>query len=173
MRLKTSSALLSGRRDVIVVDIGKLLYIGAGNPNDYEESIIRLHRGQKIARNTLLHALVSCLYSRTTADFQRGNFRVKGDTVDIFLAYDDIALRVSFFDDEIEDLETIDPMTGQRIEVMENAAVFPAQLFVYPQKKGSIMPSIIYKMIMVKQVDYFRKHRKTARSQKAARAHRV
>ncbi len=154
MRLKTSSALLSGRRDVIVVASVSCIY-GAGNPNDYEESIIRLHRGQKIARNTLLHALVSCLYSRTTADFQRGNFRVKGDTVDIFLAYDDIALRVSFFDDEIEDLETIDPMTGQRIEVMENAAVFPAQLFVTPKER---LNNAIHHIQddMVKQVDYFR-----------------
>ena len=96
MRLKTTSALQSGRRDIIVVASVSCIY-GAGNPNDYEDSIIRLHRGQKIARNNLLHALVDSLYSRTTADFKRGTFRVKGDTVDVFLAYNDYALRIGFF----------------------------------------------------------------------------
>ena len=117
MRLKTTSALQSGRRDVIVVASVSCIY-GAGNPNDYEDSIIRLTRGQKIARNNLLHALVDSLYSRTTGDFQRGTFRVKGDTVDIFLAYNDIAIRISFFDNEIEDIEAIDPLTGKRQEVL-------------------------------------------------------
>ncbi|MGB0850456.1 MAG: excinuclease ABC subunit UvrB [Bacteroidia bacterium] len=154
MRLQTTSALLSGRRDVIVVASVSCIY-GAGNPNDYEDSIIRIYTGQKIARNTLLHALVGSLYSRTTADFNRGSFRVKGDTVDIYLAYDDIALRVSFFGDEIEDIESIDPMTGQRIQVMENAAVFPAQLFVTPKERLDNAIKHIQDD-MVKQVDYFR-----------------
>lgn len=154
MRLQTSSALQSGRRDVIVVASVSCIY-GAGNPNDFEDNIIRIERGQKIARNTLLQALVSSLYSRTTADFKRGTFRVKGDTVDVFLAYDDVALRIGFFGNEIEDIETIDPMTGQRIEVMENAAIFPAQLFVTP--KDRLNQAIIHiQDDMVAQVEYFR-----------------
>ncbi len=154
MRLKTSSALQSGRRDIIVVASVSCIY-GAGNPNDYEDSIIRVSRGQKIARNTLLQALVGSLYSRTAADFKRGTFRVKGDTVDIFLAYDDIALRIGFFGNEIEDIETIDPMTGQRIEVLEDAAIFPAQLFVTPKDRLNNAISHIQDD-MVKQVNYFR-----------------
>ena len=154
MRLQTSSALQSGRRDVIVVASVSCIY-GAGNPNDFEDNIIRIERGQKIARNTLLQALVSSLYSRTTADFKRGTFRVKGDTVDVFLAYDDVALRIGFFGNEIEDIETIDPMTGQRIEVMENAAIFPAQLFVTP--KDRLNKAIIHiQDDMVAQVEYFK-----------------
>ncbi|HAV26073.1 MAG TPA: excinuclease ABC subunit B [Bacteroidetes bacterium] len=154
MRLQTSSALQSGRRDVIVVASVSCIY-GAGNPNDFEDNIIRIERGQKINRNTLLQALVSSLYSRTTGDFKRGSFRVKGDTIDVFLAYDDIALRIGFFGDEIEDIETIDPMTGQRIEVMENAAIFPAQLFVTP--KDRLTEAITHiQDDMVAQVDYFK-----------------
>jgi len=154
MRLQTSSALQSGRRDVIVVASVSCIY-GAGNPNDFEDNIIRIERGQKIARNTLLQALVSSLYSRTTADFKRGTFRVKGDTVDVFLAYDDVALRIGFFGNEIEDIETIDPMTGQRIDVMENAAIFPAQLFVTP--KDRLNQAIIHiQDDMVAQVEYFK-----------------
>lgn len=154
MRLKTSSALQSGRRDIIVVASVSCIY-GAGNPNDYEDSIIRISRGQKIARNTLLQALVGSLYSRTAADFKRGTFRVKGDTVDVYLAYDDIALRIGFFGNEIEDIETIDPMTGQRIEVLPDAAIFPAQLFVTP--KDRLTNAITHiQDDMVKQVEYFR-----------------
>ena len=103
MRLQTSSALLSGRRDVIVVASVSCIY-GAGNPDDYEDSIIRIEVGQKITRNSFLLALVNSLYSRTSAEFNRGNFRVKGDTVDIHLAYDDFAIRVSFFGNEIEEI---------------------------------------------------------------------
>jgi len=154
MRLKTTSALQSGRRDVIVVASVSCIY-GAGNPNDYEDSIIRLHRGQKIARNALLHALVDSLYSRTTGDFQRGNFRVKGDTVDVHLAYNDTAIRISFFDNEIEDLEAIDPVTGQRMEVLEDVAIFPAQLFV--TLKDRLNQAIRHiQDDLVNQVDYFK-----------------
>ena len=154
MRLKTTSALQSGRRDVIVVASVSCIY-GAGNPNDYEDSIIRLTRGQKIARNNLLHALVDSLYSRTTGDFQRGTFRVKGDTVDVFLAYNDIAIRISFFDNEIEDIESIDPMTGKRLEVLEDVAIFPAQLFITPKDR---LNNAIHHIQddMVNQVEYFR-----------------
>lgn len=154
MRLKTSSALQSGRRDIIVVASVSCIY-GAGNPNDYEDSIIRISRGQKIARNTLLQALVGSLYSRTTADFKRGTFRVKGDTVDVYLAYDDIALRIGFFGNEIEDIETIDPMTGQRVEVLPDAAIFPAQLFITPKDRLNNAITHIQDD-MVTQVEYFR-----------------
>ncbi len=154
MRLKTTSALQSGRRDVIVVASVSCIY-GAGNPNDYEDSIIRLTRGQKIARNNLLHALVDSLYSRTTGDFQRGTFRVKGDTVDIFLAYNDIAIRVSFFDNEIEDIEAIDPLTGKRQEVLEDVAIFPAQLFITPKDRLNNAIKHIQDD-MVNQVEYFK-----------------
>ncbi len=154
MRLKTTSALQSGRRDVIVVASVSCIY-GAGNPNDYEDSIIRLTRGQKIARNNLLHALVDSLYSRTTGDFQRGTFRVKGDTVDIFLAYNDIAIRVSFFDNEIEDIESIDPLTGKRQEVLEDVAIFPAQLFITPKDRLNNAIKHIQDD-MVNQVEYFK-----------------
>ncbi len=158
MRLQTTSALLSGRRDVIVVASVSCIY-GAGNPSDYENSIIRLERGQILARNTLLYALVDSLYSRTTADFKRGTFRVKGDTVDIYLAYDDVALRVSFFGNEIEELEFIDPMSGKRIETLEHAAIFPAQLFVTPKERLRKAISSIQDD-MVKQVDYFKEVQK-------------
>ena len=154
MRLKTTSALQSGRRDVIVVASVSCIY-GAGNPNDYEDSIIRLTRRQKIARNNLLHALVDSLYSRTTGDFQRGTFRVKGDTVDIFLAYNDIAIRISFFDNEIEDIEAIDPLTGKRQEVLEDVAIFPAQLFITPKDRLNNAIKHIQDD-MVNQVEYFK-----------------
>lgn len=154
MRLQTTSALLSGRRDVIVVASVSCIY-GAGNPNDYEDSIIRIYQGQKIARNTLLYALVDSLYSRTTADFKRGSFRVKGDTVDIYLAYDDIAIRVGFFGNEIEEIEAIDPESGRRIEVLENAAIFPANLFVTPKDRLNKAINHIQDD-MVKQVEFFK-----------------
>jgi excinuclease ABC subunit B len=158
MRLQTTSALQSGRRDVIVVASVSCIY-GAGNPNDYEDSIIRLERGQKIARNTLLHGLVNSLYSRTTGDFKRGTFRVKGDTVDVHLAYDDVALRISFFGNEIEELEFIDPLSGKRIESLEHAAIFPAQLFVTPKDRLKMAIDHIQND-MVKQVDYFKEVQK-------------
>ncbi|MEY2924520.1 MAG: hypothetical protein RLZZ337_1068 [Bacteroidota bacterium] len=154
MRLQTTSALLSGRRDVIVVASVSCIY-GAGNPNDYEDSIIRIYQGQKIARNTLLYALVDSLYSRTTADFKRGSFRVKGDTVDIYLAYDDSAIRVGFFGNEIEEIEAIDPESGRRIEVLENAAIFPANLFVTPKDRLNKAINHIQDD-MVKQVEFFK-----------------
>ena len=153
MRLQTTSALQSGRRDVIVVASVSCIY-GAGNPNDYEDSVIRISVGQKLNRNTLLQALVASLYSRTAADFKRATFRVKGDTVDVYLAYDEVALRVGFFGDEIEEIETIDPMTGARISVLQDAAIFPAQLFITP--KDRLNNAIIHiQDDMVKQVEYF------------------
>jgi excinuclease ABC subunit B len=153
MRLQTTSALQSGRRDVIVVASVSCIY-GAGNPNDYEDSVIRISVGQKLNRNTLLQALVASLYSRTAADFKRATFRVKGDTVDVYLAYDEVALRVGFFGDEIEEIETIDPMTGSRISVLQDAAIFPAQLFITPKDRLNNAITHIQDD-MVKQVEYF------------------
>ncbi|MFN5885475.1 MAG: excinuclease ABC subunit UvrB [Bacteroidota bacterium] len=134
MRLKTTSSLLSGRRDVIVVASVSCIY-GAGNPKDYESSIIRLHKGQKIARSTLLYALVDSLYSRTTADFKRATFRVKGDAVDVYPAYADFAFRILFFGNEIEDVQMIDPVSGMKMETLQDVAIFPANIYVTPKEQ--------------------------------------
>ena len=115
LRLRTISSLLSGRRDVIVVASVSCIY-GAGNPADYENTIIRFSVGDTLSRNQLLYRLVESLYSRTTADFLRGTFRVKGDTVDVHLAYNDFAYRISFFGDEIEEIYSFEPESGKKIE---------------------------------------------------------
>ncbi len=134
LRLSTTSALLSGCRDVIVVSSVSCIY-GMGNPSDFYENIIQVKVGDNFGRNKLLHRLVDSLYSRTTANFERGNFRVKGDIVDIYLAYDDIALRFHFFGDEVEDIETIDPMNNSRIERLNEVRVFPANIFVTTKER--------------------------------------
>jgi excinuclease ABC subunit B len=154
MRLKTTSSLLSGRRDVIVVASVSCIY-GAGNPMDYESSIIRLHKGQKIPRNTLLYNLVDSLYSRTTADFHRGSFRVKGDVVDVFPAYADTAFRVTFFGNEIEQIEVIDPVSGRKQSVVNDAAIFPANIYVTPKSQLNRAIREIQDDL-VGQVDYFK-----------------
>src|SRR5574339_1094107 len=123
LRLRATSSLLSGRRDIIVVASVSCIY-GMGNPSDYENSIIRIDRGQKISRQGFLHSLVNSLYNRTTLEFNRGTFRVKGDTVDINLPYVDYGYRITFFGDEIEEIESMDVVTGKRIGLMENAAIF-------------------------------------------------
>jgi len=154
MRLKTTSSLLSGRRDVIVVASVSCIY-GAGNPKDYEESIIRLFKGQKIPRNTVLYKLVDSLYSRTTADFQRGNFRVKGDVVDVYPAYADYAFRISFFGNEIDQIDIIEPLSGRKIESAANIAIFPANIYVTP--KEQIQRAIReIQDDLVSQVEYFK-----------------
>jgi len=154
LRLKTISALLSGRRDIIVVASVSCIY-GAGNPYDYESSIIRVEKGQKVARNPFLYSLVESLYSRTTVEFKRGTFRVNGDNVDIFLAYEDFAFRVSFFGNEIEELSSFDPMTGKTIEKMDNMAIYPANIYV---TNRDTMQSAIRDIQddLVKQVAYFK-----------------
>ncbi|WP_258171673.1 excinuclease ABC subunit UvrB [Parapedobacter tibetensis] len=134
LRLRTTSALMSGRRDVIVVSSVSCIY-GMGNPEDFSRSIFRFGVGTVIGRNAFLHRLVEILYARTTTDFKRGTFRVKGDTVDVFPAYMDEAYRVSFFGDEIDELSVIDPISGKTLEKMENMALFPANLFVTPKEK--------------------------------------
>jgi excinuclease ABC subunit B len=134
LRLRTTSALMSGRRDIIVVSSISCIY-GMGNPEDFSNSVFRFAVGTKVSRNAFLHRLVEILYSRTTTDFRRGTFRVKGDTVDIYPASMDFAYRVSFFGDDIEELSTIDPASGKTIEKMSHMAIFPANLFVTPKER--------------------------------------
>jgi excinuclease ABC subunit B len=129
LRLSATSSLLSGRRDVLVVASVSCIY-GIGNPEEFGKNRITLRAGETIARNRLLFALVDILYSRTEADFKRGTFRVKGDTVDVFLAYTDYAIRIYFFGDEIEALHIIDPTTGKKISDEKVVVIFPANLFV-------------------------------------------
>ncbi len=134
LRLRATSSLLSGRRDVIIVASVSCIY-GMGNPEDYKSGIIRIHSGQIISRNTFLYSLVQSLYSRTEGLIERGNFRVKGDTVDINLPYVDFGYRITFFGDEIETIDIIDPETGRRHEQLEHAAIFPANLYVAPKDR--------------------------------------
>ncbi|MGM0580057.1 MAG: excinuclease ABC subunit UvrB [Bacteroidota bacterium] len=129
LRLSATSALLSGRRDVIVVASVSCIY-GIGNPEEFGKNIIRLQQGDKVPRNQLLFAFVDILYNRTTAEFKRGTFRVKGDTVDIFVAYADFAYRIMFWGDEIESIQRIDPETGKKISEERIISIFPANLFV-------------------------------------------
>lgn len=154
LRLKTTSSLLSGRRDIIVLASVSCIY-GAGNPKDYESSIIRLHRGQKIARNNVLYALVDSLYSRTTADFNRGNFRVKGDVLDVYPAYADFAFRITFFGNEVEEISIIDPVTGKLQERVNDIAIFPANIYVTPKDQLQRAIREIQDDLVV-QVDYFK-----------------
>ena len=134
LRLRATSSLMSGRRDVIIVASVSCIY-GMGNPEDLAGGIIRLQKGQTIARNRLLYQLVEALYSRSAAEFKRGSFRVRGDTVDINLPYADYGYRVIFFGDEIEEIEKIELTTGKRIMAMNDAAIFPANLYIAPKDK--------------------------------------
>ncbi len=154
LRLSTTSALLSGRRDVIVVSSVSCIY-GIGNPMEFRENVKTIKKGQIISRNKFLHQLVEGLYSRTTGDFLRGNFRVKGDTVDINLAYADYSLRVTFFDDEIEEIEYFETTTGRSFEKLENVVIYPANIFV---TSPATMQAAIFQIQedMVKQVDYLK-----------------
>jgi excinuclease ABC subunit B len=154
MRLKTISTLLSGRRDVIIVASVSCIY-GAGNPSDYENSIIRVNKGQIIARNAFLHELVNSLYSRTTDEFKRGNFRVKGDVVDVYLAYNDFAYRISFFGNEIEEIQSFDPSNGQILNTFSDVAIYPANIYVSPKER---LHQAIYEIQddLVLQMEYFK-----------------
>lgn len=129
LRLSATSSLLTGRRDVIVVASVSCIY-GIGNPDEFGKNIIKLKAGETVPRNKLLFALVDILYNRTEAEFKRGSFRVKGDTVDIFLAYADYAVRIYFWGDEIESIQRIDPESGKKISDETTATIFPANLFV-------------------------------------------
>ncbi|MGI8582696.1 MAG: excinuclease ABC subunit UvrB [Chitinophagaceae bacterium] len=134
LRLQATSQLLTGRRDIIVVASVSCIY-GIGNPKDFAEGVVRIQSGQSISRQGFLHSLVNGLYSRTQGDFARGTFRVKGDTVDINLPYADAGYRVTFYGDEVESIETLELSTGKRISKIDNAAIFPANLYIAPKDK--------------------------------------
>lgn len=153
LRLSTTSSLLSGRRDVIVVASVSCLY-GIGNPIEFQKNVIRIQRGQVIARTQLLKLLVQSLYARTTADFSNGNFRIKGDVVDVFPGYADYAFRIHFFDDEIEEIEAIDPVNQKVIELYEQLTIYPANMFV---TSPEVLQNAIHQIQddLVKQVAYF------------------
>jgi excinuclease ABC subunit B len=164
LRLRATSSLLSGRRDIIVVASVSCIY-GMGNPTDYENGIIRISKGQVISRQGFLHSLVNSLYNRTTIEFNRGTFRVKGDTVDINLPYVDYGYRITFFGDEIEEIESMEVVTGKRIGKMENAAIFPANLYVAPK---DIMQQVTYEIQdeLFAQVEYFKNSGKLIEAQR-------
>ncbi|MDG1331000.1 MAG: excinuclease ABC subunit UvrB [Crocinitomicaceae bacterium] len=155
LRLSTTSALLSGRTDVIVVASVSCIY-GIGNPDEFADSIIHIKKGDVISRNKFLFQLVENLYSRANAEFERGMFRVKGDTVDIHLAYADHALRIEFWGDEIEGISAIDPKTADRIETYEDISIYPANIFVTsPETTKRAVDEIGEDMVL--QVENFRK----------------
>ena len=154
LRLSTSSALLSGRRDVIVVSSVSCIY-GIGNPEEFSKNVIELKQGQNLNRQELLLALVASLYSRTETQLERGQFRVKGDCVDIFPAYSDFGLRILFWDDEIEYLESFDPITGKKIDQFEYLKIYPANIFVTSKDRLDIAKHDI-RTDLIKQVDYFK-----------------
>ncbi|MEY4867276.1 MAG: hypothetical protein RIT36_175 [Bacteroidota bacterium] len=154
LRLQATSELLSGRRDIIVVASVSCIY-GMGNPTEFENGIVRIHKGQIISRQGFLHALVNSLYHRTQIDFKRGSFRVKGDTIDINLPYVDFGYRISFFGDEIESIDTLEIETGKRISSVDTAAIFPANLYLAPKE---IINQVISEIIdeLGQQVQYFK-----------------
>ena len=164
LRLKATTSLLSGRRDIIVVASVSCIY-GMGNPTDYENGIIRIEKGQTLSRQGFLHSLVNSLYNRTTVEFSRGTFRVKGDTVDINLPYVDFGYRITFFDDEIEDIESIDIISGKKIATVDNAAIFPANLYVAPK---DMIQQVMYDIQdeMQAQVEYFNSQQKFIEAQR-------
>src|SRR5678809_1078304 len=154
LRLQATSQLLTGRRDIIVVASVSCIY-GIGNPKDFAEGVVRIEEGQVISRQGFLHSLVNGLYSRTQGDFARGTFRVKGDTVDINLPYMDNGYRITFFGDEIESIETLELNTGKRIKKVEDAAIFPANLYIAPKDK---LQQILYEIQdeAARQAEYFK-----------------
>lgn len=164
LRLRATSNLLSGRRDIIVVASVSCIY-GMGNPTELENGILRIHKNQTISRNSVLHGLVNSLYNRTTGDFTRGTFRVQGDTVDINLPYVDYGYRITFFGDEIEEIESFETATGKRIGTMENAAIFPANLYLAPR---DMMQQILYEIQdeLHAQAEYFRAQGKHIEAQR-------
>jgi len=154
LRLSATSALLSGRRDVIVVSSVSCIY-GIGNPDDFTNSVINLQVGQVLSRNKFLLDLVNSLYSRNDIELNRGNFRVKGDTVDVFPVYADDAYRIIFWGDEIESIEVIDPVAGKRIESLQDITLYPANIFVTSKDKIKMAVSEI-QLDLMKQAEYYR-----------------
>ncbi|MXO06939.1 excinuclease ABC subunit UvrB [Flavobacterium sp. HBTb2-11-1] len=154
MRLSTTSSLLSGRRDVLVVASVSCLY-GIGNPVEFQKNVIEIKRDQVISRTKLLHSLVQSLYARTEADFNPGTFRIKGDTVEVYPSYADDAYRIHFFGDEIEEIESFDAKTSQVIEKFQRLTIYPANMFV---TSPEVLQGAIWQIQqdLVKQVDYFK-----------------
>lgn len=153
-RLSAASTLLSGRRDVIVVSSVSCIY-GIGNPTDFSNNTVEIKVGQLISREAFLHSIVSSLYARSNETLERGQFRVKGDTVDIYVAYADYAYRVFFFGDEVEEIEKIDPRSGSTLETLQRAVIYPANNFV--TSKDTLLQKIWeIQEDMVKQVEYFK-----------------
>src|SRR5512145_2997828 len=142
LRLSATSSLLSGRKDVIVVSSVSCLY-GIGNPEDFHSNTIQIKKGESVGRNTFLRKLVDSLYSRNEIEFNRGNFRVTGDTVDVFLAYSDYAYRIIFWGDEIEELYAFDPLNSQMMELKEEVAIYPANIFVTTKSRMQQAISLI------------------------------
>jgi excinuclease ABC subunit B len=164
LRLQATAQLLSGRRDIIVVASVSCIY-GMGNPTEFENGIVRIQKGQVISRQGFLHSLVNSLYSRSQGDFTRGTFRVKGDTVDINLPYVDFGYRITFFGDEIESIETLELSTSKRIGLVDNAAIFPANLYLAPK---DIMLEVINEIQdeTAAQVEYFKNSGKFIEAQR-------
>ncbi|MBE9480917.1 MAG: excinuclease ABC subunit UvrB, partial [Bacteroidetes bacterium] len=158
LRLHATSSLLSGRRDIIIVSSVSCIY-GIGNPDDFTDNVIRVKNGDLIGRNKFLHKLVNSLYSRTEVDFFRGNFRVKGDTVDVFPAYADYCFRIFFWGDEIESIEKFDPVNGTKIEDLDSIIIFPANIFVTSHDKMKKSINEIQDDL-VKQITYFEENAK-------------
>ncbi len=164
LRLSATSSLLSGRRDVIVVSSVSCLY-GIGNPEDFHANVIALDTGMAVSRNGVLHKLVDALYSRTEADFERGNFRVRGDTVDVFPAYADIAVRIIFWGDMIEEISSFDPVTGKQVQIMPGAVIYPANIFITTKDRLQKAIRQIQDDLIL-QIEFFRE---TGRSLEAKR----
>ncbi|MFC4263147.1 excinuclease ABC subunit UvrB [Ferruginibacter yonginensis] len=164
LRLQATAQLLSGRRDIIVVASVSCIY-GMGNPSEYENGIIRIQQNQVISRQGFLHSLVNSLYNRSQVEFSRGTFRVKGDTVDINLPYVDHGLRVSFFGDEIESIETLELSTGKRISSVKDAAIFPASLYLAPKELQAKVISEIQDECYA-QAEYFKQSGKFIEAQR-------
>ena len=154
LRLSTTTSLLSGRRDIIVVSSVSCIY-GIGNPDDFSNNVIYVEIGKRILKDDLLRQLSDSLYSRNDIEFTHGKFRVKGDTVDIFPAYSDIAYRLIFWDDEIEEIESFDPVNGTRIEALSSLTLFPANIFVTSKDKIKSATNEI-QLDMFKQVEYYK-----------------
>lgn len=154
LRLSATSSLLSGRRDVLVVASVSCLY-GIGNPVEFQKNVVRIRKGQVISRTKFMHQLVQGLYSRTTADFRNGNFRVKGDVVDVFPGYSDHAFRIHFFGDEIEEIEAFDPFRNNKLEAYESLNIYPANMFV---TSPDVLQNAIHHIQedLVKQLGYFK-----------------
>ncbi len=164
LRLQATAQLLSGRRDIIIVASVSCIY-GMGNPTDYENGIIRISKGQVLSRQGFLHSLVNSLYNRTETDFTRGTFRVKGDTIDINLPYVDFGYRISFFGDEIDSIETLELSSGKRISSVDNAAIFPANLYVAPK---DVLQQVIHEIQdeVAEQEKYFKNSGKYIEAQR-------